>query len=312
MAGLGAFLAAGAAKGVGSGIVAEARARREAAISELENSRLLQREQASREFQTSERIAAQEFKTKEGDLDRATLAAKAGAEPPEVKEFFDDQGRAYKAQWNPTTRSWDQIGGSKAAASGGGVTISPDGTIQVGGDGGSKMSIPSGFKVDPNDPTRLTPIPGGPAEQIGGENAGRIGIAKSFLEDLDGEGGIREAVKAGGATGLMDAMAGKTGFGQAGQLYARIESGADALQRMLSGAGMPESEAQAYARRYMPSVKDSPEIVLQKLDRLEKELGNQMAIVTRGRGDVMGDGKKPDETKPDGNRTKRGVTWSAE
>ncbi len=77
---------------------------------------------------------------------------------------------------------------------------------------------------------------------------------------------------------------GKAGYGQQGRLYARIESGADALQRMLSGAGMPESEARAYARRYMPSAADTAGIVDQKLTQLESELSNQMEIVMRGRG----------------------------
>lgn len=38
------------------------------------------------------------------------------AEPPEIKEFFDEEGRAYKAQWNAETRAWDRVGGSKAEA----------------------------------------------------------------------------------------------------------------------------------------------------------------------------------------------------
>lgn len=210
---------------------------------------------------------------------------------PTITSIYTDDGREQKGYFDQGGK-WTPMGGAKApTASGGGVTIEPDGTIQVGGAArsaapGTPTNIPSGFMIDPKDPKRLTPIPGGPGEQIGGENAGRIGIAKSFLQDLPG---IREKVQAGGATGIFDAIAGKTGFGEAGQLYARIESGADALQRMLSGAGIPESEAQAYARRYMPSVKDSPDIVLQKLGRLETELTNQMAIVTRGRGNVMGD-----------------------
>lgn len=216
-----------------------------------------------------------------------------GVKAPNLETIYTEEGREQKGYFN-RDGVWTDVGSAKAASGGGnGVTISPDGTIQVGGAApgggapGTPTNIPSGFMVDPNDPRRLTPIPGGPGEQIGGENAGRIGIAKSFLDDLPG---IRDQVQAGGATGIVDALAGRAGFGQAGQLYARIESGADALQRMLSGAGMPESEAAAYARRYMPSVKDTPDIVMQKLSRMESELSNQMAIVTRGRGNIMAPG----------------------
>lgn len=54
-------------------------------------------------------------------------------EAPTVKSFYDDQGREYKAQWNPATQQWDQVGGAKASSNGISVT-SPDGTtIQVGG-----------------------------------------------------------------------------------------------------------------------------------------------------------------------------------
>ncbi|RFC65026.1 hypothetical protein DYI37_03940 [Fulvimarina endophytica] len=70
MAGLLGFLAAGAAKGAGAGIVAEARARREAAISELEHSRLLQREQADRDFRSKEAATARGFQAEQNELSR--------------------------------------------------------------------------------------------------------------------------------------------------------------------------------------------------------------------------------------------------
>ncbi|KQT54618.1 hypothetical protein ASG43_03260 [Aureimonas sp. Leaf454] len=85
MAGLLGFLAAGVAKGAGAGIVAEAKAKREAAIAELENSRLLSREATDREFRSkegqldrnarlSESQADRDFRAKEGELDRTSRA----------------------------------------------------------------------------------------------------------------------------------------------------------------------------------------------------------------------------------------------
>lgn len=78
MAGFLAYMAAGAAQGAGQGIVAEAKAKREAALATLEHSRTVQREESSREFQRSERIAGEEFRSREGALDRAATAAKSG------------------------------------------------------------------------------------------------------------------------------------------------------------------------------------------------------------------------------------------
>ncbi|WP_427026600.1 hypothetical protein ACP4J4_20235 (plasmid) [Aureimonas ureilytica] len=186
--------------------------------------------------------------------------------PPSLQEVYTEDGGSQKGYFRDG--EWHPVGGVKSAK---------------GAGGGAYGAAPSGFMYDPADPTRLKPIPGGPGEQIGGENAGRIGIAQSFLDDLPS---IRQEVQQGGVTGVYDAVVGRAGFGQQGRLYARIESGADALQRMLSGAGMPESEAAAYARRYMPSPTDSADIVDQKLGQLERELSSQMSIVMRGRGGV--------------------------
>lgn len=74
MAGLLGFLAAGAVKGAGDGIVAEARARREAAIAELEHSRLVGREQADRDFRSREAAIDRDFRASEAAKGRAASA----------------------------------------------------------------------------------------------------------------------------------------------------------------------------------------------------------------------------------------------
>lgn len=74
MAGLLGFLAAGAVKGAGDGIVAEAKAKREAAIAELEHSRLLSREQTDRDFRSSEAAIARDFSASESAKSRAASA----------------------------------------------------------------------------------------------------------------------------------------------------------------------------------------------------------------------------------------------
>jgi hypothetical protein len=54
--------------------------------------------------------------------------------PPQIEPFYDETtGQEYKAQFNPATGSWDRIGGTKADSNG--ITVGPDGTVQIGGPG---------------------------------------------------------------------------------------------------------------------------------------------------------------------------------
>jgi hypothetical protein len=153
--------------------------------------------------------------------------------------------------------------------------------VNVNVDTGEKL--PPGYMwQDPNDKTKgVKPIAGGPAEQIPAELAARVGLADSFLGQ---SGEVKKAAGAGDATGVIDHTLGSLGVGRAGDITRRIASGADALQRMLTGAGMPESEAKAYANRYMPTYTDTAESLTAKLDQLERELSIAKENALRGRG----------------------------
>lgn len=70
MAGLLGYIAAGAAEGVGSSIVDQARAKREAAIEDLRHQRLIEREGADRSFRTSERQASEKFSAEQNQMTR--------------------------------------------------------------------------------------------------------------------------------------------------------------------------------------------------------------------------------------------------
>jgi hypothetical protein len=51
---------------------------------------------------------------------------------PQIETFFDENtGQQYKAQWDAESGEWQPIGGRKAESNG--VTIGPDGTVQIGG-----------------------------------------------------------------------------------------------------------------------------------------------------------------------------------
>lgn len=157
--------------------------------------------------------------------------------------------------------------------------------------GGDKA--PSGFRWSDEGQTTLEPIPGGPGEQIAGELAARVGMADNFQRQLPA---IREKVAAGGVTGLYDRAVAGTGRGEQGEVYRQIQSGVDALQRLLTGAGMNVAEAQAYAQRYQPGYTDDAKTVLSKLDQLSSELESTKSMALRGRGGPSGGQQQTPQT----------------
>lgn len=159
------------------------------------------------------------------------------------------------------------------------IKMKEAGRQQVNIDTGEKL--PSGYRwKDPNNrDLGVDPIPGGPATTIPAELAARIGMADTFKKRLPE---IKKRVLAGDATGPVDVLRGQT-MGT-NPVYADIQSGVDALQRLLTGAGMNIAEAEQYAKRYMPGYWDDPETTIQKLDRLNEELeaASQKAMLGRG------------------------------
>lgn len=148
---------------------------------------------------------------------------------------------------------------------------------------GDRQNAPSGYKwVDPENPSAgMTPIPGGPGEKVDAEVAGRLGLARSFLGQLPD---IRKRVEAGEITGPLDAGMAKLGMGGPGEIRRQMDSGAEALLRMLTGAGMNMEEAKEYTRRYRFDPTDNSKTVGSKLNQLERELNSVGETVGKGRG----------------------------
>lgn len=157
-----------------------------------------------------------------------------------------------------------------------------------------KQNAPSGYKwADPNNPDAgLEPIPGGPGEKVPAEVAARLGLAKSFIGQLsdytDVEGnpqkGLRARIKAGDATGIFDGPMAEANVGEAGSIRRKVSSGAEALLRNLTGAGMNIDEAKKYVARYEPQWNDSATTLVDKINQLERELRAIDDTVSKGRG----------------------------
>ncbi|MDO9416209.1 hypothetical protein [Pararhizobium sp.] len=149
------------------------------------------------------------------------------------------------------------------------------------GSGGAKA--PSGFRYTDETQAELEPIPGGPGGQIPADQAARIGMADNFLKQAPD---LRQKLARGDVTGWVDQTAARNGIGEQGQVYQQMQSGVDSLIRYMTGAGMNQSEASAYAERYLPTRMDSATTAVQKLDRLTDELKSAESFAMRGRGGV--------------------------
>jgi hypothetical protein len=113
------------------------------------------------------------------------------------------------------------------------------------------------------------------------ETQGRMGLAKGFIELIPQ---IKERMRAGEldfGEGTPNALLRR---GRQGELINAIDEGADALLRGLTGAGMPESEAARYQRRYQWSLTDDRQTRVQKLDGLERALRFVVTEQGKGRG----------------------------
>jgi len=144
--------------------------------------------------------------------------------------------------------------------------------------GGQKP--PSGYRYKADGQT-LEPIPGGPGEKMSAEIAARVGLANKFLKEAPD---IKKSVRRGVVTGAFDYAKGALGRGESGKVRRRIEDGADALQRMLTGAGMPVAEADDYTRRFRVGKLDNSDILLDKVTNLENALTSQIEVAMRGHG----------------------------
>ena len=146
--------------------------------------------------------------------------------------------------------------------------------------------------LDPNDPKVKYWIAGGGAlneegKPLPAETSARVAMGGKFLDEAPV---IRSQIASGMAT---DSITGKVktylNMGDEGALAAKVKSGAEALLRALTGAGMSIPEAQKYVARYEIQPTDSSTRMLQKFDQLHDELKRSEEEAFRGRGGIPRD-----------------------
>lgn len=155
--------------------------------------------------------------------------------------------------------------------------------------GRNQVNIDTGVKLPPgyrwldkdNQDAGVEPIPGGPATQMPSELAARIGLAQDAIQRLDG---VEQAAASGQLTGPIDWAKGQLGRGEQGQLGRELAAGAEALTRMLTGAGMNMAEAQREASLYLPQLQDDAPTLANKVSQLKRRLQSTIEMAGRGRG----------------------------
>ena len=150
-------------------------------------------------------------------------------------------------------------------------------------------AAPSGFEWTDDTYSELKPIKGGPGSQISSELAARLGLAESFLEKDSGN--LRKTIeKEFGGNLLQQAQSRfnlSTGSFEEGEMYRRFQSGTDALQRMLTGAGiaatlMPFAKGMSAAKAEAPlSIR---EMSRRKMQENVGEMGMKKGGSIRGGG----------------------------
>jgi hypothetical protein len=166
---------------------------------------------------------------------------------------------------------------------------------------GENLKPPSGYVYKNNV---LEPIKGGPAEKIDGEIAGRIGLAKSWLENdakviekriddgvFKGLGNTAAMVAAGAIEGVnvFGGRGHSGGFlsGEASETFRKLQSGTEVLTRLMTGAGMNIQEARQYAERYLPGALDTNANIKSKFQQLQREITDVAKVASLGRGNLI-------------------------
>lgn len=113
------------------------------------------------------------------------------------------------------------------------------------------------------------------------ETGAKIGLIDEFLGNYDM---VEAAAREGQMTGPVDMTMGVTmGRGEGGKAYRMLRQGTEGLVRIMTGAGMPESEARDRVRQYEPTWTDDAETLTSKVQGLKNAVLSARQGATFGR-----------------------------
>ncbi|QOG23160.1 hypothetical protein [Bradyrhizobium sp. SEMIA] len=165
----------------------------------------------------------------------------------------------------------------------------PEGPIDAAGAAadasGKGGKLPANYRwADPNDHSKgVEPIPGATPEKIGDEIVARIGLAKSFMSTLPE---LRQRVERGdvGIENWQNHAQAIANVGTPGETKRMLDAGAESLIRLLTGAGMSQTEAEQNAAQYRITPRDTKFTITSKINGLERHLTAMGELLGKGRG----------------------------
>lgn len=116
---------------------------------------------------------------------------------------------------------------------------------------------------------------------ISPETGAKIGLIDEFLNNYDM---VERSASAGEMTGPVDLVKNvMMGRGPGGQAYRMLRQGTEGLVRIMTGAGMPESEARDRVRQYEPEWTDDANTLVSKIQGLKAAVTSARQGATYGR-----------------------------
>lgn len=148
---------------------------------------------------------------------------------------------------------------------------------------------PAGFRSVEGG--NLEAIPGGPATQIPGDQAGRLAAIQTA------ESSFQEAKQyfAGMGFGRINKVLNR---GDAGRAERTVKLAVESALRAMTGAAAPPAEVENYTNLFAPSAWDTGETMADKLSRLESFIGNAKANLQQGRGAAPQQPQRPPQGMP--------------
>lgn len=139
---------------------------------------------------------------------------------------------------------------------------------------------PKGYRwTDPQNPTELEAIPGGPASKLNATDAGKAALLTNARAELvDIESLVFDADGSLNRQNIANAVANTPGT-DGRELNQRFKNAIEARLRLESGAAVPETEVVRAMARFMPQVGDTAKQVRQKIERSRKFLSDASRFI---------------------------------
>lgn len=156
------------------------------------------------------------------------------------------------------------------------------------------QKAPAGYDWDATDPTKLTPIQGGPhspEKKITASSIGWASAIKNTMQDVelaknllfDKNGSLKRTAAITGKVSLPYNMMQGIPFTEGREARQALTRALTAKLRLESGAAVPDSEVDRYTAMFMPTAFDSNESAQKKMNGLNNFLNTALDLYNGGK-----------------------------